>query len=152
RRRGLARSPHRRQRGAVRRGAGGGTRRRGPGGRGDRARRHSLESEDIMNKAIAGWSLAAVVVLALLATASPAEAQKRFVTLEGRVQWIAGQKLMLQPDLGTAINIDLVQVPMDEYRTLTEGDRVLVGGFVAPDNRKVYGTWVRRDTRWEKPF
>ena len=98
------------------------------------------------------WFLATAMSLSLLFAAEPAEAQKRYVQLEGRVQWIAGQKLMLQPDLGTAINIDLVQVPMDDYRTLTEGDRVIVGGFVAPDNRKVYGTWVRRDGRWDKPF
>jgi hypothetical protein len=105
-----------------------------------------------MNKAIALWSLAAALSLGLLGAASPAEAQKRYVQLEGSVQWIAGQKLLLLPDIGTGINIDISQVPLDDYQTLTQGNRVIVGGFVASDNRKVYGTWIKRDTRWDTPF
>ncbi len=104
-----------------------------------------------MNKAIASF-LAAALSLALLGALTPAEAQKRYVELEGRVQWIAGQKLSLTPDIGTSIDIDIAQVPLDDYRGLTQGDRVIVGGVVSSDNRKVYGTWVRRDTRWGNQF
>ncbi len=97
-----------------------------------------------MNKAITGF-LASVLLLVLAGANAPASAQGRYVQLGGSVQWIAGQKLMLLMDYGGSIDIDLAQVPLDQYRTLTQGDRVIVVGIVSRDNRKVYGTVVRRD-------
>ena len=105
-----------------------------------------------MNTIIAAAAFVAGLSLAFLGALAPAEAQKRNVQLEGRVQWIAGQKLLLLPDVGSGIDIDISQVPLDEYRGLSQGDRVIVGGVVSSDNRKVYGAWVRRDARWDTPW
>ena len=105
-----------------------------------------------MNTIIAAAAFVVGLSLAFLGALTPAEAQKRNVQLEGRVQWIAGQKLFLLPDVGGGIDIDISQVRLDEYRTLTQGDRVIVGGVVSSDNRKVYRAWVRRDARWDTPW
>ena len=69
--------------------------------------------------------------------------------LAGQVQWIAGQKLMLITDGGGGVDVDIARVPLDQYRTLTQGDRVIVGGTVSPDNRRVSRNVVARDHRWD---
>ena len=105
-----------------------------------------------MNRIFGAAVFVAGVSLAFHGAVTPAEAQQRIVQLEGRVQWIAGQKLFLLPDMGRGVDIDISEVPLDEYRTLSQGDWVIVGGVVSSDNRKVYGTWVRRDARWATPW
>jgi cold shock CspA family protein len=90
--------------------------------------------------------LAAVVVsLVLFGVVAPGAAQDKVVHLQGRVQWIAGQKMMLIPDNGgLPIEIDIKQVPQDDYRTLAEGDPVAVSGVVSSDGRKLIATSVQR--------
>ena len=85
-------------------------------------------------------------VLALLWAASPAWAQGRFVRLDGFVQWIAGDRMMLILDSGPSVAIELTQVPQDQYRALAQRDRVTVEGIVSPDNRRVYARTILRDT------
>lgn len=89
--------------------------------------------------------LAAVVVsLVLFGAVAPGAAQDKVVRLQGRVQWIAGEKMMLIPDNGgLPIEIDIKQVPQDDYRTLAEGDPVAVSGVVSPDGRKLIATSVQ---------
>ena len=88
--------------------------------------------------------VAVVVSLVLVAAVAPGAAQGQFVRLQGRVQWIAGEKMMLIPDTGAPpIEVDIKQVPLDDYRTLTEGDPVVVSGVVSPDGRKVIATSVQ---------
>jgi hypothetical protein len=82
-----------------------------------------------------------VVSLLLAGTLEPADAQTRYVVLDGRVQWIAGQTMMLIPDGGLPINVDLSRVPQGEYATLTQGNRVVVSG-VSSDGRRVLATAV----------
>jgi hypothetical protein len=89
-------------------------------------------------------------VLTLAGAPAPAAA-RRYVQLDGRVQWIAGQKLMLLLNNGGGINIDIAQVPFDQYWTLTQGDPVVVVGTVSRDNRSVFASAVMRDNRWEAP-
>ena len=80
----------------------------------------------------------------LMTVVAPGIAQGQFVVLPGRVQWIAGEKMMLIPDSGAPpIEIDITQVPLDDYRTLTENDPVVVRGVVSPDGRKVIATSIR---------
>src|SRR2546426_5330929 len=68
-------------------------------------------------------ALIVVVVLLLLASAlEPAVAQEWPVRFDGRVQWIAGQLMAVQPDLGSSVSVDLVGVPQNEYAGLTVGD------------------------------
>jgi hypothetical protein len=92
--------------------------------------------------------LAIAALAAVLGALGPAAAQGPFVQLPGRVQWIAGQKLMLLLDNGRGIDVDIAQVPLDQYRTLTQGDRVIVAGTVSADNRRVFAASIARDDRY----
>ena len=88
--------------------------------------------------------VAVVASIVLFGAVAPGAAQERVVRLQGRVQWIAGEKMMLIPDTGgLPIEIDIKQVPQDDYRTLTEGDPVAVIGVVSPDGRKLIATSVQ---------
>ena len=96
------------------------------------------------------WFLpgAAVWLVVVLAFAT-AMAQPRYVRLTGWVQWIAGEKLMLVLDDDSgSVPVDLRRVPLDEYRTLTQRDQVIVTGVVSEDNRGIAGTSVRRMPDW----
>ena len=88
----------------------------------------------------------AAAVLALFGAASPVWAQGRFVRLDGLVQWIAGDKMMLiagqRPERRGRV---WPRCPQDEYRALTQRDRVTVEGTVSPDNRRVFARAVIRD-------
>ena len=103
-----------------------------------------------MNKALAMLVAGGALAVVLLTAIGPSAAQSgRYVQLAGQVQWIAGQKLMLLTDGGGGVDIDIARVPLDQYRTLTQGDRVIVGGIVSPDNRRVFANVVARDNRWD---
>ena len=87
-----------------------------------------------------------VVVVSLLLTSAlePAVAQEWLVRFDGRVQWIAGQLMAVQPDLGSSVSVDLVGVPQNEYAGLTVGDWVVVIGMIRNGNHRVIGTSIRR--------
>jgi hypothetical protein len=103
-----------------------------------------------MNKAMALLIAGGALAVMMLAAIGPTAAQSgRYVQLAGQVQWIAGQKLMLLTDGGGGVDVDIARVPLDQYRTLTQGDRVIVGGVVSPDNRRVFANVIARDTRWD---
>jgi cold shock CspA family protein len=88
--------------------------------------------------------VALVASLVLFGAVAPGAAQDRVVRLQGRVQWIAAEKMMVIPDDGSLpIEVDIKKVPLDDYRTLTEGDPVVVTGVVSPDNRKLIATSVQ---------
>src|SRR4030095_10178753 len=88
--------------------------------------------------------VAVVASLVMFGAVAPGAAQDKVVRLQGRVQWIAGEKMMLIPDNGgLPIEIDIKQVPQDDYRTLAEGDPVAVSGVVSPDGRKLIATSVQ---------
>ena len=80
---------------------------------------------------------------------APALAQPHYIRLTGWVQWIAGEKLMLVLDDGSGIvPVDLARVPLDEYRTLSQRDQVMVTGVVSEDNRGVFGASIHRIPDW----
>jgi hypothetical protein len=85
---------------------------------------------------------ALVLALLVLGVSAPGETQQRQVQMNGRVQWIAGQTLMLMLDGGGSVNVDLSGVPLDDYTKLRERDRVVVHGVLADDNRQVVATAV----------
>jgi len=86
------------------------------------------------------WLVAAVVSILL---AAPAAAQPEDVLVSGRVQWIAGQKMLLLPRSGgVPVNVDLVQVPLEQYAGLTQGSQVRVDGVISNDGRRVLATSV----------
>ncbi len=90
-------------------------------------------------------ALIVVVVSLLLASAlEPAVAQEWLVRFDGRVQWIAGQLMAVQPASGYSVTVDLVGVPQNEYAGLTVGDWVVVNGVIRNGNRRVIGTSIMR--------
>jgi cold shock CspA family protein len=93
-------------------------------------------------------SLVAVVVSLVLfgavTSGAAQDKQDKVVRVPGRVQWIAGEKMMLIPDNGALpVEVDIKQVPQDDYRTLKEGDPVVVSGAVSRDGRKLIATSVQ---------
>ena len=90
-------------------------------------------------------ALIVVVVSLLLASApEPAVAQEWLVRFDGRVQWIAGQLMVVQPASGYSVTVDLVGIPQNEYAGLTVGDWVVVIGVIRNGNRRVIGTSIMR--------
>ena len=78
-----------------------------------------------------------VFVLAIGASGAvaPAVAQDQVVRIDGLVQWIGGQQMVVQADRGPSVGIDLGGVPQDEYAGLGVRDRVAVIGTLSDDGR-----------------
>ena len=93
----------------------------------------------------------AVVLASMLSSAGAlapaAVAQEQVVRVDGLVQWIGGQQMVVQADRGPSVGVDLTSVPQDEYAGLGVRDRVAVIGMVSPDGRKVIGTAIVRSER-----
>jgi hypothetical protein len=106
-----------------------------------------MDNRSHMNKAIIAFLAVGTLAFTLVGTPRPAAGQT-FVQLDGRVQWIAGQKLLLLLDSGGGVDVDITRVPLDQYRMLTQGDPVVVVGTVSRDNRKVFASAVMRGNRW----
>jgi hypothetical protein len=82
------------------------------------------------------------------AVSAPAvAAQDQLVRVDGLVQWIGGQQMVVQADGGPSVGVDLASVPQDEYAGLGVRDRVAVIGMVPPDGRRVIGTSIKRSER-----
>jgi hypothetical protein len=100
-----------------------------------------------MNRIITAFL--AIGTLAFTLVGAPLHAAgQSYVELDGRVQWIAGQKLMLLRNGGGSVDVDITQVPLDQYRLLSQGDPVVVVGTVSRDNRRVFASAVMRGNRW----
>ena len=79
--------------------------------------------------------------------ASAAAAQEQVVRIDGRVQWIGGQQMIVQADAGPSVGVDLTSVRQDEYAGLNVRDRVAVIGMISPDGRHVIGTSIMRSAQ-----
>jgi hypothetical protein len=98
--------------------------------------------------------IAVISVILLLGLAGSAYSQGRYLRLEGHVQWIADQTLILAtntdamdsyiPQALWSIRVDLTGVPQDEYAALAEGDLVTVTGVLSDDNSRLVGTSIER--------
>jgi hypothetical protein len=98
--------------------------------------------------------IAVISVILLLGLAGSAYSQGRYLRLEGHVQWIAGETLILAtntdgmdsyiPQALWSIRVDLKHVPQDEYAALAEGDLVTVTGVLSDDNSWLVGTSIER--------
>ena len=99
-------------------------------------------------KGLLAAALAGVVMLSVVGSAY---SQERYLRLEGHVQWIAGQTMILAtntdgmdsyvPRALWSVRVDLREVPQDEYDTLTQGDFVIVTGILV-DNSWLAGTSI----------
>ena len=96
-------------------------------------------------------------VILLVGLGGSADPQQRYLRLEGHVQWIGGQTMILAtngmysyvPQALWSVRVDLTRVPQDEYDTLTQGDLVTVTGVLSDDNSRVVGTSIERRGPWE---
>ena len=80
----------------------------------------------------------------LFGAIAPGAAQDKVVSVQGRVQWIAAEKMMMIPDSGALpVEAHIKQVPQDDYRTLKEGDPIVVSGAVSRDGRKLIATSIK---------
>ena len=96
-------------------------------------------------------ALALFMILALAlgpgAALTPVIALDQIVRVDGLVQWIGGQQMVVQADRGPSVGVDLVSVPQDDYAGLGVSDRVAVIGVVSPDGRHLLGTSIVRSER-----
>jgi len=100
-----------------------------------------------------GLLAAALAAMVMLGVVGPAYSQQRYLRLEGHVQWIAGQTMILAtntdgmdsyvPRALWSVRVDLREVPQDEYDTLTQGDFVIVTGVLVDDSW-LAGTSIER--------
>ena len=88
--------------------------------------------------------LRAGAVLAVgLALLGPAAAQGQRLRVDGRVQWVSSQKMMVIPDTGgLPVPVDLTRVPLGDYATLGPGSWVAVEGVVSSDGRRLIATSI----------
>lgn len=93
-------------------------------------------------------------MILLLGLVGSASSQERCLRLEGHVQWIAGQTMILATNTDATdshiprslwtIRVDLRAVPQDEYAVLAQGDLVTVTGVLSDDNSWLVGTSIER--------
>jgi len=88
--------------------------------------------------------LIALLALALLCVLSvtTGAAEVMPVRFEGRVLWIAGTTLMVATDDSQSINIDLTDVPLDEYQGLRSNDYVVVVGTIPAERNRIVATSI----------
>jgi hypothetical protein len=109
-----------------------------------------------------------VAVATLIGTDALAQRRAR---VEGTVQWVSGQTLVLLLDapagppqytivgphlVPTAaprptVQVDLRELPQSEYAYLRSGDRVAVVGVVSSDGRRLIGSSIIRDIDYQLP-
>ena len=99
-----------------------------------------------MHRSYIGGSreVAALVALALLSVLSVTASadDDTPVRFQVRVLWIAGETLLVATDDSQSINVDLTQVPQDEYQRLGSYDRVVVTGTIPTEGNRVVATSI----------
>ena len=115
-----------------------------------------VSGEKMMKDAVAVvyGRIAGISVILLLGLVGSAYSQESYLRLEGHVQWIAGQTMILAtntdgmdsyiPRSLWSIRVDLTRVPQDEYDALAQGDLVTVTGVLSDDNGRLFGTSIER--------
>ena len=111
-----------------------------------------------------------VIPLVVIALRAPTVAQD-YVRMDGTVQWISGQNLVLVLDVPAGppsyvitgqyvvpvpgprqtVNVDLSQLPQSEYAFLRPGERVSVIGAVSHDRRRLIGASIIRGAGQQTP-
>jgi hypothetical protein len=88
--------------------------------------------------------LVVVAAMVLASVPAPAGAQEWWVRFDGRVQWLAGDLMVVSANGRSNVSVDLRRVPQDEYGGLSGGDWVMVIGVIRHSDRRVIGISVRR--------
>jgi len=75
------------------------------------------------------WRWIAAAVVLLLVSSAPAGAQLPLpVTIAGEMLWVSGDRMMVSTR-GGPVEVDLTEIPLDEYLALEPGAAVLVRGM-----------------------
>jgi hypothetical protein len=86
--------------------------------------------------------LVAVPLLFAFVEVAAAQEALRF---HGRVVWVSGNTMVVAPDSGGSLNVDLRNVDQSSYETLQRGDGVTVVGTVSTDRTKLIAESVIPD-------
>jgi hypothetical protein len=98
------------------------------------------------------WVLAVIVGVSLVAaTLGGADASDREVRVGGRMQWIAGQAMVVQLDRGGSLSVDLTRVPQQDYLLLTPNERIVVIGVRTQNGRGLIGRSIIRSDEVQSP-
>lgn len=89
--------------------------------------------------------LSTLVAGALLVSLVLGAVAQEVLRFHGRVVWIAGETMVLAPDEGGSVNVDLTQVDQSAYNTLQAGSGVTVIGVVSEDRTKLIAQSVVPD-------
>ena len=92
--------------------------------------------------------LALVVCFTCSVSVHLGSTQNSAVEIQGKVLWVAADKLVIAPYVVSAaapmaISVDLSRTPLDEYAGLNAGDSVAVTGEPAPEGNRIIATSVR---------
>ena len=121
-----------------------------------------------MNRRVVVVALSSLII-AFVATSTLVWAQGQ-VQVDGTVQWLTGQTLMILSDTPgptaylivgqvllpvpgprPSVNVDVSQLPQSEYAFMTLGERVTVFGTLASDGRRVIATSILRASGAQTP-
>ena len=96
-------------------------------------------------------AVALMVSILSMGAPAPAGAQDRAVRFDGRVQWVAGQRMVVQLDTGPSVSVELARVPQDEYAALTWGERVVISGVITDTDSRDVATSIERAAAAQAP-
>jgi len=122
-----------------------------------------------MNRRVVVPALSALIIAFIVVLSTMAWAQGQ-VQVDGTVQWLTGETLMLLSDapgptayviVGQAllpvpgprptVNVDVSRLPQSEYAFMRSGERVTVFGTLTSDGRRVIATSILRASDAQAP-
>jgi hypothetical protein len=91
-----------------------------------------------------------LVIFASAASAQPRTVPERALVIEGRVLWIdfGSQTMVLVPDGGSAITIDLRQIPQSDYHGFRGNEYVRIVGFILRPSRRIQASGLYLVSPW----
>jgi hypothetical protein len=91
-----------------------------------------------------------LLFIASAASAQPRTAPERALVIDGRVLWVdfGSQTMVLVPDGGSAISIDLRQIPQSDYHGFRGNEYVRIVGFILRPSRRIQASELYLVTPW----
>jgi hypothetical protein len=91
-----------------------------------------------------------LVIFVSVPSAQPRTVPERALVIEGRVLWIdfGSQTMMLVQDSGSAIPIDLRQIPQSDYHGFRGNEYVRVVGFTLRPSRRIQASELYLVSPW----
>jgi hypothetical protein len=91
-----------------------------------------------------------VILASAAASAQPRTVPEQALVIEGRVLWIdfGSQTMVLVPDSGSTITIDLHQIPQSDYHGFRGNEYVRIVGFILRPSRRIQASELYLVTPW----